>query len=240
MAWGEALFFRVADAPSGLDFRCHVIFDFGAEEFADERLAAPGVRLTYNFNEKWDVEVFAQMFQPTILPNNYTPYNLIGTGYNVDYQSGIDAVDNNINGGIRLKGEIGNLGVQFFAISHHNPDPIFNLRAGGQKLIPDSVCADPAVPAVSKAFCGFDTQPFVFEPGGMGATSPQEWFYAAAIQGAPMVFKCSTTWWKTGLGLQDSRRPSGWCRTLTGTLSPQSMPAAQILSVAWCRAVLAR
>ena len=38
IAWGEALFFRVADMANGLDLRRHLFFDFGAEEYADERL----------------------------------------------------------------------------------------------------------------------------------------------------------------------------------------------------------
>lgn len=184
IAWGEALFFRVADSPNGLDLRRHVFFDLGAEEYADERLGAPGVRASYNLTPDWELEVFAQMFQPSILPNNYTPFNLITNGFVTRYEEGFDAVDDNINAGIRLKGQIGNLGVQFFAISRHDPNPIFNLRAGGQKLIPDSVCADPAVPAASKALCGFDTQPFIFEPGGIGTASPHEWFYVSAVQGA--------------------------------------------------------
>ena len=171
IAWGESLFFRVADQVSGLDFRRHVIFDFGAEEYADERLSAPGIRASVVFGDGWELEGWAQMFQPTVLPTNYSPYNLIANAFNPDYKTGFDKVNNNINGGIRLTGEVGNLGMQFFAISQHNHDPIFDLRAGGQKLMPDKFCAS-KLPDLVKLLCGFENQPFVFEPNGMGATSP--------------------------------------------------------------------
>jgi len=178
IAWGESLFFRVADQVSGLDFRRHVIFDFGAEEYADERLSAPAIRGSMVFGDGWEIEAWAQMFQPTILPTNYSAYNIISNAYNPDYKTGFDKVDNNINAGIRLTGEIGNLGMQFFAISQHNHDPIFNLRAGGQKLMPDKFCAS-RLPDLVKILCGFEDQPFVFERGGSGASHPDEWFYMA-------------------------------------------------------------
>ena len=38
ITWGEALFFRVADIANGLGLRRHLFLDFGAEEYADERL----------------------------------------------------------------------------------------------------------------------------------------------------------------------------------------------------------
>ncbi|MBQ0720726.1 MAG: hypothetical protein KBT88_09455 [Gammaproteobacteria bacterium] len=184
IAWGESLFFRVADQANGLDYRRHFIFDFGAEEYADERLAAPAIRASMTFAQDWEIEVYAQMFQPTVLPNNYSPYNIITNGFNQNYEEAYDRVQDNINAGIRLRGQIGNLGVQFFAISQHNANPIFDLGAGGQELVPAAVCADPNVPAASKAFCGFETQPFIFEAGGIGTTNPDEWSYLSAISGS--------------------------------------------------------
>ncbi len=184
IAWGESLFFRVADQANGLDYRRHFIFDFGAEEYADERLAAPAIRASMTFAQDWEIEVYAQMFQPTVLPSNYSPYNIITNGFNQNYEEAYDRVQDNINAGIRLRGQIGNLGVQFFAISQHNANPIFDLGAGGQVLVPDAVCADPNVPAASKGFCGFETQPFIFEAGGIGTTNPDEWSYLSAISGS--------------------------------------------------------
>ena len=183
IAWGESLFFRVADQANGLDFRRHFIFDFGAEEYSDERLSSPGIRASVVFGDGWELEGFAQMFQPTVLPPNYAPYNVIMNGFNPDYKTGFDKVNNNINAGVRLTGEVGNLGMQFFAISQHNHDPIFNLKAGGQKLMPDKFCAS-KLPDLVKLLCGFEDQPFVFEKGGIGATSPAEWFHVAAGSGA--------------------------------------------------------
>lgn len=185
IAWGEALFFRVADAPNGLDYRRHVIFDFGAEEYADERLASPGIRASYQVNSSWEVEVFAQMFQPTILPNNYSPYNLIQPGFNMNYKDGFDKVDDQINGGLRIQGQNlgkdGNWGVQFFAVSRHNPDPIFALEPGGV-----ANAAFPILPDLDTgALLDFSTQPFIYEPTGVaGTSSPSEWFHNAAIAGA--------------------------------------------------------
>lgn len=177
IAWGEALFFRVADMANGLDFRRHVIFDFGAEEYSDERLASPGVRASYQVDENWEVEVFAQMFQPTILPTNYSPYNLIQSGFNMNqgYKEGFDKVDDAINGGIRIQGqnlgEDGSWGVQLFAVTRHNPDPIFSLEAGG---VPNAAFGP-----------GFETQPFIYEPGSQaGTASPAEWFYNSGVAGA--------------------------------------------------------
>ncbi|OUS13726.1 hypothetical protein A9Q89_01775 [Gammaproteobacteria bacterium 53_120_T64] len=184
IAWGEALFFRVADQANGLDFRRHVIFDFGAEEYADERLAAPGIRASYQMDRNWEVEVFAQMFQPTILPTNYSPYNLIQSGFNMNkgYEEGFDKVDDQINGGIRIQGqnlgEDGSWGVQLFAITRHNPDPLFTLYPSG---VPNAAFGHPTLDPEG---LGFATQPFIYEPGGRAGThSPAEWFYNSGVGG---------------------------------------------------------
>ncbi len=176
IAWGETLFFRVADVANGLDFRRHVIFDFGAEEYSDERLASPGIRASYQLDRSWEVEVFAQMFQPSILPNNYSPYNLIQSGFNMNkgYKEGFDKVDDQINGGIRVQGqnlgEDGSWGVQFFAVARHNPDPLFTLYPSG---VPNAAFGP-----------GFETQPFIYEPGNQaGTSSPAEWFYNSGVGG---------------------------------------------------------
>jgi len=184
IAWGEALFFRVADMANGLDFRRHVIFDFGAEEYSDERMSAPGIRTSYQLDQNWEVEVFAQMFQPTILPTNYSPYNLIQSGFNMNqgYKEGFDKVDDQINGGIRIQGqnlgEDGSWGVQLFAVARHNPDPLFTLYAGG---VPNPAFGHPTLDPNGD---GFATQPFIYEPGSRaGTASPDEWFYNSGVGG---------------------------------------------------------
>ena len=188
IAWGEGLFFRVADQPNGLDVRRHFFLDYGSEEYADERLGAPAVRASYNINSDWEIEVYAQMFQPTVLMAQGSSYNLIAQpNFTVNYEEGFDRVDDKVNAGIRLRGQIGNLGVQFFAISQHNPNPVFDLAAGGQKLFPDATCdankLDPTVLGLLGGLCGFEEQPFIFVDGGDGTSSPYEWFWASGQSG---------------------------------------------------------
>ncbi|OUS10050.1 hypothetical protein A9Q89_11950 [Gammaproteobacteria bacterium 53_120_T64] len=185
IAWGESLFFRVADMANGLDFRRHFIFDYGPEEYADERLASPGIRASYQLDQNWELEVFAQMFQPSVLPTNYSPYNLIQSGFNMNqgYEEGFDKVDDQINGGIRLQGqnlgEDGSWGVQFYAIARHSPTPLFTLSESG---VPNAAFGDPVLDPQG---LGFATQPFIYEPGGKaGTASPDEWFHNAAIAGS--------------------------------------------------------
>lgn len=188
IAWGEALFFRVADLANGLDYRRHFIFDFGAEEYSDERMSAPGIRASYKLDQNWEIEAFAQMFQPAVLPNNYSPYNLIQSGFNMNegYRNGFDRVDDQVNGGVRLQGE--NLGsdeswgVQFFAVARHNPNPIFSLEESG---VSNAFFGHPTLDPNGD---GFATQPFIYEPGGLaGTASPDEWFYNSGIAGVDGV-----------------------------------------------------
>ena len=178
IAWGESLFFRVADIANGLDLRRHLFLDFGAEEYADERLSAPGIRASYILTEGWELEVFAQMFQPSVLPNRGSPYNLTPYPMTVDFEPGFDKVEDSINGGVRLQGQIGNLGVQFFAVSRHNPDPIFKLVPGGATAPPP--LGGPLGP--SGELVG--SQPFYVEPtGDYGLNSWADWFGTTARAG---------------------------------------------------------
>ena len=61
IAWGESLFFRVLDVPNGLDLRRHLLLDLVAEEFADERVAAPGVRGSYRVTNDIEIEGFDEI-----------------------------------------------------------------------------------------------------------------------------------------------------------------------------------
>ncbi|WP_443586344.1 DUF1302 family protein, partial [Salmonella enterica] len=87
IAWGEALFFRVADQPNGLDLRGH-LFGVAAEEYSDTRRSSLGLRANYRVNEKMDVDGFVQRFAPTLLPNPNTSYNLIQSQFTVDQAPG--------------------------------------------------------------------------------------------------------------------------------------------------------
>ncbi len=186
IAWGEALFFRVADVANGLDLRRHLIYDLGAEEYADERLSAPGVRATFTLNTDWSLEVFAQMFQPSVLPPRGSPYNLVPYAFTPNYKDGFDKVDDTWNAGFRLTGQLGNLGVQAFAVSRHNPDPIFTWAPGGQVLtgLPDAVGFNGPFPIPGGSGETFATQPFVQElTGTFGTNSAADWFTTAGLAG---------------------------------------------------------
>jgi hypothetical protein len=83
IAWGQALFFRVLDLPNGLDLRRHLFLDYAPKEYADERVASPAVRLSYQLTADWELDSFAQKFQPTIYPNANTPYNAIASQFTI-------------------------------------------------------------------------------------------------------------------------------------------------------------
>ena len=248
IAWGEALFFRVADVANGLDYRRHVIFDFGAEEYSDERLASPGIRASYQINENWEAEVFAQMFQPTILPNNYSPYNLIQSGFNMNggYKDGFDRVDDQINGGVRIQGENlgadGNWGVQFFAVARHNPDPIFSLEASGVNNLAFPVLPDQA----TGELLDFSSQPFIYEPGSLaGTASPDEWFYNSGIAGVDGLDVINGlindyAWIKSfaELGLGMSADANGdYLTSVSGAGGPNGLNGIDFLELFWSAGV---
>jgi hypothetical protein len=90
IAWGEAYFFRVMDVANGLDLRRHLVLGPGAEEYQDQRIASPGIRLSYSFNNGWELDAFAQLFSPSLLPGRNTPYNLIPHSVWVNDEIGMD------------------------------------------------------------------------------------------------------------------------------------------------------
>jgi len=161
IAWGEALFFRVADVPNGLDLRRHSIFGIIAEEYADTRVAAPGARGSYRFNDAWEFEAFAQLFQPSIMPGQNSPYNTLPAQFTVHEREGFDAVRRNWNFGGRLRGEIGDFGVQLFAVHRNNPDGVYQWTvANGAGAMPGTA----------------------FQGGtGTGVFSAAEWFRYASL-----------------------------------------------------------
>ena len=180
IAWGEAIFFRVMDTPNGLDLRRHTFLDLATEEYADERISSPAIRVSYNLNNNWEIETFAQMFQPSVLPQPGTAYSVIGSPFRIRNDIGFDKVNNKINLGVRLVGQLGDLGLQFMATSRHNPDPIFKWAPGGQTAL------DPAF----NAFGNFSDQPFrsTSFPGAVGAPNSgtyggHDWMTSAHIMG---------------------------------------------------------
>ena len=137
IAWGEALFFRVSDVVNGLDLRRHLVLGVAAEEYSDTRVPGLGVRGSFRVNENWDVEGFAQKFQPSILPGPNSPYNLIPSQFTVDEWAGYQEVKNKMNFGFRTRGKIGDYGLQAFAVRRYNPDGVYRwTRAQGPGAIP--------------------------------------------------------------------------------------------------------
>lgn len=137
IAWGEALFFRVSDLPNGLDLRRHSVLGVAAEEYSDTRAPALGMRGSYRLNESWDLEGFGQQFQPGILPGPNSPYNVIASQFTVHEKEGFNPVKNNWNVGMRLRGKLGDYGVQAYALSRNNPDGVYKwTNATGPGAIP--------------------------------------------------------------------------------------------------------
>jgi len=103
IAWGEAYFFRTMDVANGLDLRRHLTLGPGGEEYQDQRIASPGVRLSYTFSNGYELDAFAQMFSPTILPGQNTPYNLVATsGARMNDSAGMRDARGALNYGMRM------------------------------------------------------------------------------------------------------------------------------------------
>ena len=103
IAWGEAYFFRTMDVANGLDLRRHLTLGPGAEEYQDQRIATPGVRLSYTFANGYELDAFASMFSPTVLPGQNTAYNLIATsGARLDDSAGMRDARGAMNFGARM------------------------------------------------------------------------------------------------------------------------------------------
>ena len=126
IAWGESIFFRVIDAPNGLDLRRHNFLDWASEEYADERIASPAIRGSVRFADEWELEGFVQAFSPTIYPGDNTPYNFITSQFVLNSDRRFDDVRGDLTSGLRLKGQFGDLALQFMAINRRNPDGVIS------------------------------------------------------------------------------------------------------------------
>lgn len=127
IAWGEAYFFRTMDVANGLDLRRHLTLGPGAEEYQDQRVASPGVRFSYTFKNGWELDTFAQLWSPTILPEQDTPYNLVASwGAQLNDEDGMDDARGAWNYGLRLTMPLTD---QFTGIvgwvNRRNPDGVF-------------------------------------------------------------------------------------------------------------------
>lgn len=175
IAWGESIFFRVLDVPSGLDLRRHSFLDWTSEEYADERVAAPAIRGSVNFADVWELEGFVQMFSPTIFGGENTPYNTINAPFIRHETEAFDDARGDLSTGIRLRGQIGELGVQFMAVNRRNPDGVFSWTESGVNAF-----AGIGIPALEDLGALVAMTPF--EPGtAQGVYSAQEWHTYAAL-----------------------------------------------------------
>ena len=170
IAWGQAIFFRVLDVVNGIDFRRHSILDNAQEEFSDKRVPALAVRASYQLSDNWLADAYVQKFQPTVYGNPNTSYNVIPSAFTVHDRYG--DYDNKISYGLRLKGEIGEIGVQAIAVRRYNPDGVFRWTASGvNRDIPGLVGSGAAM------------QGTPLEVDSTGIWSGEEWFtYAASVR----------------------------------------------------------
>ena len=185
IAWGESLFFRVLDNPNGLDLRRHSAFDWASEEFSDKRVPALGIRGSYSFANDWEIEAWTQEFQPSVMSNENTPYNPITSTFVVQTEAGFDEVDDKWNFGARLRGQIGELGLQFTYTNRYNPDGVYRwaasginpfVKAGIGDLDPLSDPTNPSSPSVGTLLSMTPFEPFT----GVGIYSAEQWMNEAA------------------------------------------------------------
>ncbi|CAA0114701.1 Uncharacterised protein [Zhongshania aliphaticivorans] len=168
IAWGQALFFRVMDVANGLDLRRHLILDFASEEYADERISSPAVRVSYQLTPSWELDMFAQAFQPTIYANPNTPYNVIPSQFTV-HDRYSDA-NEKINSGFRLKGNVGDFGLQFMYTNRYNPDGVIRWTASGVNRDAPGLPGTGAILAQTP-----------LEVDSTGVWSAEEWFTYASM-----------------------------------------------------------
>ncbi|MBK7170275.1 MAG: hypothetical protein IPH83_13955 [Gammaproteobacteria bacterium] len=182
IAWGESIFFRVLDVPNGLDLRRHSFLDWASEEYADERVPSLGVRGSYRFQNEWELEAFAQEFNPTIYAAENSPYNTIGTQFVRQEADAFDEVDDEWNFGMRLRGQIGELGLQFMAVSRRNPDGAFRWTTSKVNPFTKAGIPDPEAIPGSGITTGQLLSQTPFEPfTGQGIYTAREWFEYAGF-----------------------------------------------------------
>eukprot|EP00456_Euglypha_rotunda_P038777 TRINITY_DN2981_c0_g1_i12.p2 TRINITY_DN2981_c0_g1~~TRINITY_DN2981_c0_g1_i12.p2 ORF type:complete len:201 (-),score=70.15 TRINITY_DN2981_c0_g1_i12:11-613(-) len=108
------------------------------------------------------------MFQPTIYSNPNTPYNVIASQFTVHDR--FSDVDDKLNYGLRLRGSVANVGLQFVYANRLNPDGVFRWTESGvnRNL--------PLVPGT-----GLILQNSAFEVDPTGVQSAAEWFTYAGM-----------------------------------------------------------
>ncbi|MEX2480366.1 MAG: DUF1302 family protein [Gammaproteobacteria bacterium] len=133
IAWGEAYFFRVMDVANGLDLRRHLTLGPGGEEFQDQRIASPALRLNYSFADGIEVDAFASLFSATVLPPQNTAYSLITSSITLDERAEFDDAQGALNFGVRLSLPLSpQLTVMAMYTNRRNPDGVFRYAEAPQ------------------------------------------------------------------------------------------------------------
>ncbi len=163
IAWGEALFFRVADGVQGLDLRRHSVLGVAAEEYSDSRIPSLAIRGSYRFDNDWELEAYAQQFRPSILPRNGGPYSLVAEAFTVYEEPGFDQDKNDIDFGARYSGQIGDFDISFSAIARTAPDGTYRWARNDLGEDAKGILSGLA-----------------FAPDPLGTASADEWFWGAS------------------------------------------------------------
>ena len=193
IAWGEALFFRVMDVANGLDLRRHLTLNPAAEEFQDQRIASPGLRLSYTFDNQWEVDAFVQMFTPTVLARTNTPYNVVPSAFSWREGDEFDDAERALNFGARLTMPMTDSFTLLAAyVNRRNPDGVVRWAdAPRRTTLPSAFGTEnPFCAGASNnpfaALPGAPTQASVgggcgsfFAPDGTATSSAFEWFHMA-------------------------------------------------------------
>lgn len=188
IAWGQAIFFRVLDVVDGLDLRRHSVLDYAQEEFADKRVPALGLRLGYQLSDAFLADGYVQKFQPTIVGNPNTQYNVIPVGFTVHDLYSEGGYDEKHSYGLRLKGNFGQWGVQAIAAERFNPDGVYRwTRSGVRKGLPETQGSLGEFVNQTLTARGLNSADVLaetaFEVAPGGVYSATEWFnYAAQVR----------------------------------------------------------
>lgn len=168
IAWGQAIFFRILDTPDGIDFRRHSVLDYVPEEYSDKRVPSLALRVSYQISNDWLLDGFIQKFQPTVYSNPNTPYNQISSQFTVHDRYG--QYDADVDEGIRVKGTLGDFGLQGIYNHRYNPDGVYRWTASGVNRDIPGLPGSGAVLAHTP-----------FEVDSTGVWSAQEWFQYAGM-----------------------------------------------------------
>lgn len=132
IAWGQAIFLQTFDIPNGLDFRRHLILDRAIEEFEDERVPKLSIRATMQATDAIVVDAYAGKFQPSIIPNPNTSFNVAPAQFYKPLDNYyLHNYDWKIDYGMRAKADYGQWGWSAFAASRYNPLGAFRWAKSG-------------------------------------------------------------------------------------------------------------